>query len=86
MKRTLIAIAVLQLAGCGTPPRTVAYGLPPLDSALAAPCVLSEPPAAAFVDYDARDDYYLHTVLPALADCARRKAAIVNAWERARQP
>ena len=85
MKSALIAVAVLQLAGCGTPPRIVAHSLPPLDSGLAAPCVLAEPPAAAFVDYDARDDYYLHTVLPALADCARRKAAIVDAWERARE-
>lgn len=85
MKRTLITIAVLQLVGCGTPPRAVPYGLPQLDSGLAAPCVLAEPPALAFVDYDARDDYYLHTVLPALADCARRKAAIVDAWERARK-
>lgn len=84
MSRLLLCLVLLLLAGCETTPRAVMQQLPPLDAALRAPCRLPDPPPAALVDYDARDDYVQHVVLPALADCAVRKAAIVEAWDRVR--
>jgi hypothetical protein len=86
MRVLLLPLLAALLAACAAePPRTVSPQWPPLDSALATPCTLPDAPEAALNDYDARDDYWQHQALPALADCAQRKARIVEAWERARQ-
>jgi len=50
---------------------------PPLDSALAAPCVVPDAPPAA--DYDVWQDWMV-TVLAALGDCAARHRKTVDAW------
>lgn len=86
MKRTLIWLAVTQvLAGCAfAPARSVQLQLPQLDSKLRERCTLPDPPPAALVDYDARDDYVQHLVLPILADCEQRRARLVEAWDRVR--
>lgn len=51
---------------------------PPLDSALAAPCVVPDAPAAP--DYDAWQDWVMGPVLGALGDCAARHRKTVEAW------
>lgn len=81
--RLVAALAVVaSLAGCATPPaRVVVAPRPPLDQTLAAPCVLPAPPAD-LADYDAVDGWLMHELLPAFADCARRHAAVVEAWGR----
>jgi len=87
MRLVLLTMLAALLSACAADlPRTVATPWPPLDTALSSPCVLPDAPEVALFDYDSRDDYYQHQVLPALADCAQRKARIVEAWERARIP
>ena len=86
MKSTLICLAVTQvLAGCTIAhTRSLPPQLPQLDSKLRERCALPDPPLSALVDYDARDDYVQHQVLPTLADCERRRAQLVEAWDRVR--
>ncbi|WP_428852759.1 hypothetical protein [Imbroritus primus] len=52
---------------------------PPLDSALAAPCVVPDAPEAA--DYDVWQDW-IAKVLGALGDCAARHRKVVEAWPK----
>lgn len=75
----VLIVTCAALAGCQTPPRAIVAPRPPLDLSLAMPCEIPPPPAD-LADYDATDDWVMHQVLPALADCARRHAAIVGAW------
>jgi len=85
MKALLLILATALLTACASaPPRSVPASWPALDASLAAPCVLPDAPPAALTDYDARDGYFQHSVLPSFADCAQRKARLVEAWERGR--
>lgn len=78
----MLGLAIVALWGCASAPpapQVVVQPRPPLDQALARPCSL--PPAPAdLADFDAVDDWLLHQLLPAFADCARRQAALVEAW------
>lgn len=78
----LVALVLVALGGCASAPQpaqVIVQPRPPLDQALARRCEL--PPAPAdLADFDAVDDWLMHQLLPAFADCARRHAAIVQAW------
>lgn len=82
MRRLAWILTAALVASCASAPapRVIAPPRPPLDQSLAAPCVL--PPAPLdLADYDAVDGWMMHQVLPAFADCARRLAAVVQAWQ-----
>lgn len=81
MRHWAILALIASLAGCQTPPQASAVQRAPLDTALAAPCRVPDAPLAT-ADYDATDDWLIGAVLPALADCARRHAAVVRAWQQ----
>lgn len=85
MRLPALVLAAAALAACATapPPHTIVQPRPPLDQSLAAPCALPDPPVD-LSDYDAVDDWVMHHVLPAFADCSRRLAGIVKAWGQAR--
>lgn len=81
MRAALLLVAIL--AGCAQPARVVVAPLPELDRTLAAPCRDAGQPTD-WADYDATDAWIMHQVLPALADCQRRHAAVVEEWRKAR--
>ena len=75
-------LTLLVLAGCATQsaPPMQPSPVPPLDSALAAPCPLL-PPAPEELDFDAREVWMLD-VIELYGTCAIRHRATVAAWPK----
>ena len=79
MRSLCLLIAALTISGCAScpTPSTLPNALPPLDSGLAAPCVVPDAPTDA--DYDVWQDW-MTVVLAALGDCAARHRKAVELW------
>jgi hypothetical protein len=81
MRTLCLLIASLMLSACAaSPPASVPWTPPLLDSALAAPCPLLGQPASD--GYDDWQGWMENVVLPAYADCAIRHDGTVRAWPK----
>jgi len=80
MRSLCLLTVALMIFGCASSPTPLVLPSkpPPLDSALAAPCVVPDAPALA--DYDVWLAWVAGPVLGALGDCAARHRKTVQAW------
>lgn len=81
MRSLCLLIVALMISGCAScpTPSTLPSEPLPLDSALAADCVVPDAPTVA--SYDVWQEW-ITVVLASLGDCAARHRKTVEAWPR----